>query len=115
MLLWVLHIGQMRHLTYFFASSDADLAVMFKRGYRMIKEIQEAIECWASKPTWFTSHPIDASNLREAVSNLKKLDFPPTEVELKEAIFIRVKDLPAMLGTPNNIEKAAEEFAIKIR
>jgi hypothetical protein len=38
----------------------------------------------------------------------------PTASELKVAIYERVKDLPAMLGTPRDLEKAAHEFAAKI-
>jgi len=81
----------------------------------MIEEILNAIECWASRPTWFTSHPSDTKELKKAVSNLKKLEFTPSENDLKEAIYQRVKDLPALLGTPSNIEETAGEFALKIR
>jgi len=80
----------------------------------MREEVGQAIECWASRPTWFSSHPSDARELKQAVSNLKKLSPRPTESELRTAIFTRVKDLPAMLGTPKDIDKAAAEFASKI-
>lgn len=81
----------------------------------MITEvIQKEIECWASRPTWFSSHPSDANELRKAISNLKKLQYLPSEDELAEAIYQRVKNLPAMLGTPKNIQQAAREFAKKI-
>lgn len=78
------------------------------------KDIQQAIECWASRPTWFTSHPSDTQELRRAVSNLKALNFAPSEDELFEVIYERVKDLPAMLGTPKDIRKSAQDFAAKI-
>ena len=80
----------------------------------IIKEIQREIECWASRPTWFSSHPSDTKELRKAISNLKKLQYPPSEEELTEAIYLRVKDLPAMLGTPKDIQHSAREFAAKI-
>ncbi|AZD84271.1 hypothetical protein C4K14_1430 [Pseudomonas chlororaphis subsp. aureofaciens] len=80
----------------------------------MRQDIKQAIECWASRPTWFSSHPSDARELKQAVSKLKKLSPRPTENELTAAIYQRVKDLPAMLGTPRDIEKVAGEFAAKI-
>lgn len=80
----------------------------------IIKEIQNEIECWASRPTWFSSHPSDTKELRQAISNLKQLQNPPSEEELAEAIYQRVKDLPTMLGTPKNIRHSAREFAAKI-
>ena len=80
----------------------------------MREDIQQAIECWAGRPTWFTPHPSDAKELKTAISNLRELTPCPTRAELKAAIYERVKDLPAMLGTPRDIEKAAEEFASKI-
>jgi len=79
-----------------------------------INETQEAIECWASRPTWFTSHPSDAKELRQAVSNLKALNYVPNKDELFEAIYERVKGLPAVLGTPKDIRKTAQDFAAKI-
>lgn len=78
------------------------------------EEIQKEIECWASRPTWFSSHPSDTKELSKAISNLKRLQCPPSEEELAEAIYLRVKDLPAMLGTPKNIQHSAREFAAKI-
>ena len=80
----------------------------------MREDVSQAIECWASRPTWFTPHPSDTSELTRAVSNLRKLMPQPTASELKVAIYERVKDLPAMLGTPRDLEKAAHEFAAKI-
>jgi hypothetical protein len=80
----------------------------------MREDIKQAIECWASRPTWFSSHPSDVKELRQAVSRLKKLSPRPTESELMSAICQRVKNLPAMLGTPRDVEKAAGEFAAKI-
>ncbi|HCK4324621.1 TPA: hypothetical protein N0J77_005541 [Pseudomonas aeruginosa] len=80
----------------------------------MREDIKQAIECWASRPTWFSSHPSDAKEFRQAVSKLKKLSPRPTESELMTAIYQRVKNLPAMLGTPRDVEKAAGEFAAKI-
>ncbi len=80
----------------------------------MREDIQQAIECWASRPTWFTLHPTDTRELSQAISNLRELTSRPTRDELKAAIFQRVRDLPDMLGTPRDIEKAAHEFAAKI-
>ncbi|KAB0656468.1 hypothetical protein F7R23_13890 [Burkholderia diffusa] len=80
----------------------------------MREDIKQAIECWASRPTWFSSHPSDARKLRQAISNLKRLVPRPTESELVAVIYHRVKDLPAMLGTPVDIEKAVAEFASKM-
>lgn len=79
-----------------------------------MNEIRQALECWASRPTWFTSHPSDTQGLRQAVSNLKALNFTPSKDELFEAIYERVKDLPAMLGTPKDIRKTARDFSAKI-
>ncbi|EOG5637491.1 hypothetical protein [Pseudomonas aeruginosa] len=80
----------------------------------MREDIKQAIECWASRPTWFSPHPSDAKELRQAVSKLKKLTPRPTKAELQAAIYLRVKGLPALMGTPGDIEKAAGEFAAKI-
>ncbi|MGL6010145.1 MAG: hypothetical protein ACRC0J_01330 [Shewanella oncorhynchi] len=80
----------------------------------MQEKIKEAIECWANRPTWFTSHPSDEKELRNAISNLRTLSPRPTILELKSAIFDIVEDAPAMLGSPTNVEKAAEDFARKI-
>lgn len=79
-----------------------------------ITQIQMALECWASRPTWFSSHPSDTKELRKAVSNLKKLSYSPSEEDLVEVIYNRVKGLPTMLGTPKDIELAAKEFAADI-
>lgn len=38
----------------------------------MSDKIRHAIECWASRPTWFSSHPMDVKELRQAIRNLKK-------------------------------------------
>jgi len=80
----------------------------------MREDIQQAIECWAGRPTWFTPHPSDTQELKRAVTNLRELNPRPTRDELEVAIYQRVKDLPAMLGTPRDIEKTAHEFAAKI-
>lgn len=78
------------------------------------EEIQTEIECWASRPTWFSSHPSDTKELRQAISNLKRLPYAPSKEELTEAIYQRVKELPAMLGTPTDIKHSARLFAEKI-
>ncbi len=78
------------------------------------EKIKKEIECWASRPTWFSSHPSDAKELRQVISNLKGLQYRPSEAELAEAIYQRVKDLPTVPGTPKNIEHSAREFAAKI-
>ncbi|HEF4751400.1 hypothetical protein [Burkholderia multivorans] len=80
----------------------------------MREDVQQAIECWASRPTWFSPHPSDTKVLKQAVSNLKKLSPRPTEYELQTVIYHRVKNLPALPGTPEDVEKVAGEFAAKI-
>ncbi len=80
----------------------------------MREDVQKAIECWAGRPTWFTPHPSDTQELKRAVTNLRALNPRPTRDDLEVAIYHRVKDLPAMLGTPRDIEKTAQEFAAKI-
>ena len=52
----------------------------------MREDIQQAIECWASRPTWFTSHPSDTRELNQAISNLRRLTPRPTRDELKAVI-----------------------------
>jgi hypothetical protein len=76
--------------------------------------IQKAIECWVSRPTWFSSHPSDVPFFREAVVNLKSLPDVPTVDELSAAIYKRVQVLPALMGTPRDLQLASNEFAIKI-
>lgn len=80
----------------------------------MREDISKAIECWASRPTWFSSHPSDAKALRQATANLRNVVPRPTVDELKTAIYLRVRDLPALLGTPDDIEQTATGFASKI-
>lgn len=80
----------------------------------MRDDVQQAIECWAGRPTWFTPHPSDTQELKRAVIKLRELNPCPTRDELEAAIYQRVKDLPAMLGTPRDIEKTVQEFAAKI-
>ncbi|AKM45559.1 hypothetical protein BCO18175_00995 [Burkholderia contaminans] len=80
----------------------------------MREDIQLAIECWASRPTWFSPHPSDTKVFKRAVSNLKKLTPRPSESELQAVIYHWVKNLPALPGTPKDVEKAAGEFAAKI-
>ena len=71
----------------------------------MRTDVNQALECWASRPTWFTSHPSDTRELTKAVANLRKLTPQPTQNELEEAIYHRVKDLPDLLGTPPTSSK----------
>ncbi|AJJ64685.1 hypothetical protein [Yersinia aldovae] len=80
----------------------------------MRNTVINALECWASRPTWFSSHPSDAIELRKAISNLKKISPLPTISELIEAITHHVEDAPTMPGTPKNIDTAVNEFAHKI-
>jgi len=80
----------------------------------MSKGVIEAIECWISRPTWFSPHPSDAKELRQAISNLERVLCKTDETELIEIIYNRVKDLPTILGTPKDIKASAREFAIKI-
>ncbi|PAU54727.1 hypothetical protein BZL41_21900 [Pseudomonas sp. PIC25] len=79
-----------------------------------IEEIQEAIECWASRPTWFNSHPSDIEAFEEVISNLRSLNYVPSKDELAEAIYDRVGGLASMLDTPRDIGQAVQEFAAKI-
>ena len=80
----------------------------------MRTDINQALECWASRPTWFTSHSSDTRELTKAVANLRRLTPQPTQSELGTAIYHRVKDLPDLLGTPSDIKQAANDFAAKI-
>lgn len=80
----------------------------------MSNPVREAVKCWANRPTWFSSHPMDAAELKRAVSNLKSISPTPTFEEIKEAILYYVEDAPAMLGTPSNIPQAAHDFAERI-
>lgn len=79
-----------------------------------MNQLIEALECWAGRPTWFSSHPSDQSNMKKAVSNIKKLSFVPSIEEIYAAIIYHVKDSPVMLGTPSNIEGEVMKFAKKI-
>ncbi len=77
--------------------------------------IEEALEPWLSKPTWFSSHPSDQKLFSLAMRQLKQLQITPSVEELEQVIIKRVERLPAMLGTPNDIPEAAHQLAIKIR
>lgn len=79
-----------------------------------IKETQQALECWTFRPTWYTSHAIDTEAMDEAISNIQALGFTPSRDELIEAIYENVKNIPAILDTPADLRKAAQEFAAKI-
>lgn len=80
----------------------------------MSDKIRHAIECWASRPTWFSSHPIDIKELKQAIRNLKKISPSPTLQEIKEAIHFYVDDAPTLLGSPSDLSQAVNEFALKI-
>ncbi|QWL64881.1 hypothetical protein [Aeromonas jandaei] len=76
--------------------------------------IEEALEPWLSKPTWFSSHPSDQKRFSLAMRQLKQLQVTPSVEELEQVIIKRADRLPAMLGTPSDIPEAARQFAIKI-
>lgn len=76
--------------------------------------IEEALEPWLSKPTWFSSHPSDQKLFSLAMRQLKQLQVTPSVEELEKVIIERVENLPTMLGTPSDIPEAARQFAIKI-
>ncbi|MDM5112817.1 MULTISPECIES: hypothetical protein [Aeromonas] len=76
--------------------------------------IEEALEPWLSKPTWFSSHPSDQKLFSLAIRQLKQLQVTPSVDELEQVIIKRVERLPAMLGTPSNLSEAARQFAIQI-
>lgn len=80
----------------------------------MNNAVREAVKCWADRATWFSPHPMDAVELKRAISNLKRLSPTPTFEEIKEAILFYVEDAPVMLGTPSDIHQAAHDFAGKI-
>lgn len=80
----------------------------------MSDKIRHAIECWASRPTWFSSHPIDIKELKQAIRNLKKISPSPTLQEIKETIHFYVDDAPTLLGSPSDLSQAVNEFALKI-
>lgn len=79
-----------------------------------IKDLQQALECWTFRPTWYTSHAIDTEAMDEAISNIQALDFTPSRDELAEAIYENVKNIPAILDTPSDLRKASQDFASKI-
>lgn len=76
--------------------------------------IEEALEPWLSKPTWFSSHPSDQKLFSIAMRQLKQLQVTPSVEELEKVIIERVENLPTMPGTPSDIPEAARQFAIKI-
>lgn len=76
--------------------------------------IEEALEPWLSKPTWFSSHPSDQKLFSLAMRQLKQLQITPSVEELEQVIIKRVERLPAMLGTPNDIPETAHQLAVKI-
>ena len=76
--------------------------------------IEEALEPWLSKPTWFSSHPSDQKLFSLAIRHIKLLQVTPSVEELEKVIIERVENLPAMLGTPSNLSEAARQFAIQI-
>ncbi|HEA3088181.1 TPA: hypothetical protein RVR74_000460 [Aeromonas salmonicida] len=76
--------------------------------------IEEALEPWLSRPTWFSSHPSDQQQFSLAMKQLKLLSTTPSVEELEQVIIRRVEHLPAMLGTPSDISATARQFAIKI-
>ncbi len=80
----------------------------------MQEQIREAIQCWAKRPTWFTSHPSDEKELKKAISNLKKLPFQPSVPDLADAILFFAERAPAMLGAPSDLVQSSHEFAQKI-
>lgn len=76
--------------------------------------IEEALEPWLSKPTWFSSHPSDQKLFSLAIRQLKQLQVTPSVDELEQVSIKRVDRLPAMLGTPSDLSEAARQFAIQI-
>lgn len=88
--------------------------VLNNRISKMNNQLFEALSCWAKKPTWFTSHPSDEKNFKQAISNIKELPFTPTRDEIFEAILEHVEDAPPLLGTPKDIEPLVNDFTNKI-
>lgn len=80
----------------------------------MSNQINEAIKCWAAKPTWFSPHPSDKKNLKMAISNLKTLSFTPTQEELETEILNIVLNCSPMLGTPKDIPSEVKKIAKRI-
>lgn len=76
--------------------------------------IEEAMEPWLSKPTWFSSHPSDQKLFSLAMRQLKQLQVTPGVEELEQVIIKRTEHLPVMLGTPKDIPATARQFAISI-
>ena len=52
----------------------------------MREDIQQAIENWAGRPTWFTPHPSDTQEFKQAIANLREINPRPTRDELEAAI-----------------------------
>lgn len=84
----------------------------------MSSEINEALNCWAGETTWFSSHPRDQYNLKEAISCLQGLTTTPTLEQLELEIFDIVKNHPKVLGAPEDIasevKKIAKEIVLKL-
>ncbi|TNI52943.1 hypothetical protein [Aeromonas dhakensis] len=76
--------------------------------------IEEALEPWLSRPTWFSSHPSDQIQFSLAIRQLKQLPVTPSVEELEQVIIQRAENMPAMLGTPSDIPAAARQFAVKL-
>ncbi len=76
--------------------------------------IEEVLEPWLSRPTWFSYHPSDQQQFNLAMRQLKQLSKTPSVEELEQIIIRRVGHLPAMLGTPSDISATAKQFAVKI-
>lgn len=80
----------------------------------MTQKVEEAIHCWTSRATWFTSHPSDVAEFNSAVSNLKNLEYLPSFEELESIIYKCIKDRPVVLGTPKDLQTTVRDFTVKI-
>ncbi len=80
-----------------------------------MSQLIEAIECWASRPTWFSQHPSDKKNYQSAISNVKSLPFIPSTEEIYNAILHHIEHSPDMLGAPSDIKSEAMKFAKEIK
>lgn len=63
----------------------------------MDNQLFEALSCWAEKSTWFSCHPSDEKNFKQAISNIKKLPFTPIRDDIFEAILEHVRNAPTLL------------------
>ncbi len=77
--------------------------------------INDVLEPWLSKPTWFSHNPSDNRRFYAAMSQLRRFPVVPSVDELESIIYQRVIQLPSVKGTPYDLHTTARAFSFKIR